>query len=172
MFSPHVGKIPWRRKWQPTPVFLPGEFHEQRSLVGLQSMRSWVRHDWVTNTSWFKEGQNGNIGPCKEHDEAGFGGQLDPGASARQDSLSFIPVFPWVELDFSLFSLNTAETWLPAALDWLPQFKKIIPKEVLWLANIDGHLTSGPMTVFRGLGFNDYSILCVWGWRKNKGWSM
>ena len=26
--------IPWRRKWQPTPVFLPGEFHEQRSLVG------------------------------------------------------------------------------------------------------------------------------------------
>uniref|UniRef100_A0A8C6E904 RRM domain-containing protein n=1 Tax=Moschus moschiferus TaxID=68415 RepID=A0A8C6E904_MOSMO len=26
--------IPWRRKWQPTPVFLPGEFHRQRSLVG------------------------------------------------------------------------------------------------------------------------------------------
>ena len=26
--------IPWRRKWQPTPVFLPGEFHKQRSLVG------------------------------------------------------------------------------------------------------------------------------------------
>ena len=29
-----VGKIPWRRKWQPTPVFLPGEFHGQRSLAG------------------------------------------------------------------------------------------------------------------------------------------
>ena len=27
-------KIPWRRKWQPTPVFLPGESHRQRSLVG------------------------------------------------------------------------------------------------------------------------------------------
>ena len=27
-------KIPWRRKWQPTLVFLPGEFHGQRSLVG------------------------------------------------------------------------------------------------------------------------------------------
>ena len=25
---------PWRRKWQPTPVFLPGESHEQRNLVG------------------------------------------------------------------------------------------------------------------------------------------
>ena len=29
-----VRKIPWRRKWQPTPVFLPGESHGQRSLVG------------------------------------------------------------------------------------------------------------------------------------------
>ena len=29
-----VRKIPWRREWLPTPVFLPGEFHGQRSLVG------------------------------------------------------------------------------------------------------------------------------------------
>ena len=28
-----VRKIPWRRKWQPTPLFLPGEFHGQRSLA-------------------------------------------------------------------------------------------------------------------------------------------
>jgi len=33
-FSPWVGKIPWMRAWQPTPVFLPGESHGQRSLVG------------------------------------------------------------------------------------------------------------------------------------------
>ena len=33
-FDPWVGKIPWRRKWQPTPVFLPGESHGERSLVG------------------------------------------------------------------------------------------------------------------------------------------
>ena len=33
-FHPWVGKIPWRRKWQPTPVFLPGESHGRRSLVG------------------------------------------------------------------------------------------------------------------------------------------
>ena len=32
-----VGKIPWKRKWQPTPVFLPGESHGQRSLVGYNS---------------------------------------------------------------------------------------------------------------------------------------
>ena len=32
--DPWVGKIPWNRKWQPTPGFLPGESHGQRSLVG------------------------------------------------------------------------------------------------------------------------------------------
>jgi len=32
-FDPWAGKIPWRRKWQPIPVFLPGKFHEQRSLA-------------------------------------------------------------------------------------------------------------------------------------------
>ena len=33
-FDPRVGKIPWRRKWQPTPVFLPGKCHGQRNLEG------------------------------------------------------------------------------------------------------------------------------------------
>ena len=35
-FDPWVRKIPWRRAWQPIPVFLPGESHGQRSLVGLR----------------------------------------------------------------------------------------------------------------------------------------
>ena len=33
-FDPWIGKIPWRRKWQPTPVFLPGKSNGQRSLAG------------------------------------------------------------------------------------------------------------------------------------------
>ena len=33
-FSPSVGKIPWRKKWQPTSVFLPGKSHGQRNLAG------------------------------------------------------------------------------------------------------------------------------------------
>ena len=33
-FDPWVGKIPWRRAWQPTPVFLPGESQAQRRLAG------------------------------------------------------------------------------------------------------------------------------------------
>ena len=44
-FDPWVRKIPWRRKWQPTPVFLPGESHRQRSLVGYSPWGHRVGHD-------------------------------------------------------------------------------------------------------------------------------
>ena len=33
-FDPWVKKIPWRKKWQSIPIFLPGEFHGKRSLAG------------------------------------------------------------------------------------------------------------------------------------------
>ena len=45
-FNPWVGKIPWRRKWQPTPVFFLGESHGQRSLAGYSPRghsRMWLR---------------------------------------------------------------------------------------------------------------------------------
>ena len=38
-FEPWIRKIPWRRAWQSTPVFLPGESHGQRSLVGYTQSR-------------------------------------------------------------------------------------------------------------------------------------
>ena len=44
-FDPRVEKIPWRRKWLPTPVFLPGEFHGQRSLAGYSPWGCRVGHD-------------------------------------------------------------------------------------------------------------------------------
>ena len=48
-FDPWVAKIPWRRKGQTTPVFLPGKSHEEGSLVGYSP---WgckiVRHDFTT----------------------------------------------------------------------------------------------------------------------------
>ena len=37
IFDPWVRKVPWRRKWLPTPVFLPGGSHGQRSLAGYSS---------------------------------------------------------------------------------------------------------------------------------------
>ena len=47
-FNPWVRRFPWRRKWQPIRVFLPGESHEQRSLVGYGPWGHRVRHDLVT----------------------------------------------------------------------------------------------------------------------------
>ena len=49
-FDPWDGKIPWRRAWQPTPVFVPGESHGQRNMEGYSPWGHRVRHDWVTNT--------------------------------------------------------------------------------------------------------------------------
>ena len=43
-FDPWVGKIPWKRKWQPTPVFLPSTSHGQRSLAGYRP-RGWKELD-------------------------------------------------------------------------------------------------------------------------------
>ena len=47
---PGSGRFPWRREWQPTPVFLPGESHGQRRLVVYSTWVERVRHDWVTDT--------------------------------------------------------------------------------------------------------------------------
>ena len=50
-FNPWVRKIPWRREWLPTPIFLPGESHGQRSLVG-------YRFDpWVRKIPWRRKWQ-------------------------------------------------------------------------------------------------------------------
>ena len=43
-FDAWVGKIPWRRKWQLTPVFLPGKSHGQRSLAGYSP---WGPEEWA-----------------------------------------------------------------------------------------------------------------------------
>ena len=51
-FNPWVGKIPWRRPWQPTLVFLPGKSPRTERPSGLQSMGlQSVGHDWVTSLS-------------------------------------------------------------------------------------------------------------------------
>ena len=48
-FDPWVRKIPWRREWLPTPVFLPGEFHGQKSLEGYSP----CGHKELDMTEWF-----------------------------------------------------------------------------------------------------------------------
>ena len=52
MFDPWVRKIPWSRKWHPTPITLPGKFHGQRSLASNSPRGCRVIHDWVTEQTW------------------------------------------------------------------------------------------------------------------------
>ena len=55
-FSPWVGKIPWRRKWQPTPAHLPGKFHGWRRLVDQSPVQfssvQLISCAWLFATPW------------------------------------------------------------------------------------------------------------------------
>ena len=59
-FDPWVGKIPWRRKWQPTPVFLPRESHGQRNLAGYTpwGCKESDMIEWLTHTPKLKRRKN------------------------------------------------------------------------------------------------------------------
>ena len=50
-------RIPWRRKWQPTPVCLPADSHGQRSLAGYSSWVARVRHDLATKPLPYQQSQ-------------------------------------------------------------------------------------------------------------------
>ena len=68
-FDPWVSKVPWRKEWQPTPVFLPGELHAQRSLVGYSP---WGYKTWdMTQQLWlslnFRESRNIEKLKCKSN---------------------------------------------------------------------------------------------------------
>ena len=54
-FNPWVGKISWRREWLPTPVFLPGEFHGERSLAGYcpRDQKDWDTTEQLTPSFFF-----------------------------------------------------------------------------------------------------------------------
>ena len=66
IFDPWVGKIPQRRSWQPTPVFLPGQFRGQKSLVGYSSWglqsRTWLKRLSVHGR---KDGEEEKEWPCR-----------------------------------------------------------------------------------------------------------
>ena len=67
-FDPWVRKIPWRRKWPPIPVFLPGKSHGQRSLVGYSpGDHKRVRHNLMIKQQavqqFHQEQQTSNLSP-------------------------------------------------------------------------------------------------------------
>ena len=57
--TPESGKIPWRRKWQPTLVILPGKSHGQWSLEGYSPQGCRVGHDWAHMKSCYTRKERG-----------------------------------------------------------------------------------------------------------------
>ena len=72
-FDPWVRKIPGRRKWQPTPVFLPGKFHGLRSLMGYGSWcpksQTWLKQLSMHAWDWGQQRQPHLI--AKDHRDSG-----------------------------------------------------------------------------------------------------
>ena len=63
-FHPWVGKIPWRRKWQPTPIFLPGKSHGQRSRVDYKELD--------TTEYAYKHTQNVSVSSSKQSTDSSW----------------------------------------------------------------------------------------------------
>ena len=63
-FDPWVRKIPWRRKWYPTPVLLPGIFHEWRSLLGYTVHGVAKSQTWLNDFTFFFEHFSVNESSC------------------------------------------------------------------------------------------------------------
>ena len=57
-FDPRIGKMPWRRAGQATPVFLPGEFHGQRSLTGCSPCG---RKEWTERLTFSDKGRQESV---------------------------------------------------------------------------------------------------------------
>ena len=95
---PQSGRFPWRRKWQLTPVFLPGKFHGWRSLVRLQSLGSQrLRHNWTTSLSLYvQEGTWLSKAVSWVTQNSGWdGSRLSRKTEDNERAASPLPVCPW-----------------------------------------------------------------------------
>ena len=101
-FDPQVGKIPWRRPWQPTPVFLPGESRGQRSLVGC---RPWAR----------RVGPHGSRRHCYKTQTVGVDGSALGPCPAHLSRPR-----PWSPLPSSSSHVGLAESWASVAISGSP----------------------------------------------------
>ena len=128
-FDPWVGKIPWRRKWQPAPGFLPGESHGQGSLVGTVHgvTKSRTRLSDFTYLLGFSVSSDYKESACNAGDTASIPGWgkiscrrewlptpvFLPGEFHGQRSLvGYSPWSPW-----GLKELDMTE-WLALSLPW------------------------------------------------------
>ena len=112
-FNPWDKKIPWRGKWQPTPLLLPGKSHGRRSLVGYspwdhkESDMTERLHFTSVYLGGFPGISAGKESACKQETLVGFLGQEDP-LEREMATHSSILVWriPWPEEPGRLHSMG------------------------------------------------------------------
>ena len=119
-----MGKIPWRRKWQPTPVFLPGESHGLRSLVGYNPLghnesdttehAHTHTHTHTTGSSFFlflsASPSCDSSKPCPTWPSTTTNRRLRSAGSRGPHPISARLLPPRLPLDFSLASLTSCSS--------------------------------------------------------------
>ena len=126
-----VRKIPWRREWQPTPVFLPGESHGQRSLAGCRPQgrkESDLTERLTLLTSKSREGNHredikgAGIIPPREEEADGGGGQGCAGdhTCARARLCTQSPLHPSSEPEE--MGVSGAQTYSQRRTSWQQVF--------------------------------------------------
>ena len=111
--SSWVGKIPWRRKWQPAPVFLPGKSHGQRSLVGYH-LRGPKQSDTI---EWLSTAQQNSA----------KGGSLTVSYNVKSENrpMNFSYSLKFIDLSCTLNGSFISNPWVCHVIPW--------PLEKYWL---------------------------------------
>ena len=109
-FYPWVGKIPWRRAWQPSPVLLPGESHGQRSLAGC-SQQGHKESDMTEQLSTAEDPREGSPLPWKLNTMSFTGHQLISLSRLWAPRLTYRIVLIIHTLSPSPFSLWVVDLW-------------------------------------------------------------
>ena len=140
--DPWVRKILWRREWQPTPVFLSGKSHGQRSLVSYSPWGCRVRHSWVTKAQrgWSIQGSNVTTFLCfhfyiNEHPFPSWRKKVNGSSSWGQKVASNVALKKEL-LSISLDIWLLAPALLPASPDTAGRERSY------WNSNFSEHLRS------------------------------
>ena len=89
-FHPWVRKIPWRRKWQPTPVFLPGASNGQRSLAGHSPWGHRVGRNWVTKTTFIEKRITARVATTPQVCHDGYASQFSEAIYIKEKFILFL----------------------------------------------------------------------------------
>ena len=102
-FNPWVRKIPWRSDWLPTPVFLPGESHRQRSLAGyhFKGRKESDMTEWLTHTHTHTHTHRGKCIPQKLANATN-----SPSFLSRELIVKHCPAYQHSGLSLSLFPMS------------------------------------------------------------------